>query len=67
MRPRAGRGKAAQFIPIRFVWANKVVGVLASKLVELHQASLQTGGSFLDGVVDTAKLKREFAAPSRSA
>ena len=37
----------------------EAAGVLASKLVELHQASLQTGGLSLDGVVDTAKLKRE--------
>ena len=37
----------------------EAVGVLASKLVELHQAFLQTGGSSLDGVVDTARMKRE--------
>jgi hypothetical protein len=37
----------------------EAVGVLASKLVELHQASLQTGGASLDGVVDTATMKRE--------
>ena len=37
----------------------EAVGVLASKLVELHQASLQTGGLSLDGVVDTARIKRE--------
>ena len=37
----------------------EAVGVLASKLVELHQASLQTGGSSLDGVVDTTRMKWE--------
>jgi predicted RecB family nuclease len=37
----------------------EAVGLLASKLVELHQASLQTGGSSLDGVVDTTKMKWE--------
>lgn len=37
----------------------EAVGVLASKLVELHQASLQTGGASLDGFVDTAKMKWE--------
>ncbi|MEK7712276.1 MAG: TM0106 family RecB-like putative nuclease, partial [Pseudomonadota bacterium] len=37
----------------------EAVGVLASKLIELHQAALQTGGSSLDGVVDTAMMKRE--------
>ncbi|HJX18970.1 MAG TPA: IS66 family transposase [Acidiferrobacterales bacterium] len=37
----------------------EAVGVLASKLIELHHASLQTGGSSLDGVVDTARMKRE--------
>ncbi len=37
----------------------EAVGVLASKLVELHQASLQTGGLSLHGVVDTARMKRE--------
>jgi predicted RecB family nuclease len=37
----------------------EAVGVLASKLVELRQASLQTGGSSIDGVVDTARMKRE--------
>jgi predicted RecB family nuclease len=37
----------------------EAVGVLASKLVELHQASLQTGGASLDGVVDTARMRRE--------
>ena len=37
----------------------EAVGVLASKLVELHQASLQTGGSTLNGFVDTDTIKRE--------
>lgn len=37
----------------------EAVGVLASKLIELHQASLQTAGSSFDGVVDTARMKRE--------
>ena len=33
--------------------------MLARKLVELHQASIQTGGSSIDGVVDTARMKWE--------
>ena len=37
----------------------EAVGVLARKLVELHQASIQTGDSSIDGVVDTAKMKWE--------
>ena len=37
----------------------EAVGVLASKLLDLHQASLQTGGSSMDGVVDIAMMKRE--------
>jgi hypothetical protein len=37
----------------------EAVGVVASKLVELHHASLQTAGSPTDGVVDTAMMKRE--------
>jgi predicted RecB family nuclease len=37
----------------------EAVGVLASKLIELHQASLQTGGASLDGVVDTDRIKWE--------
>ncbi len=37
----------------------EAVGVVASKLVELHQASFQAGGFSLDGVVDTTKMKRE--------
>lgn len=36
----------------------EAVGVLASKLVELHHAFLQIEGSSLDGVVDTAMMKR---------
>jgi len=37
----------------------EAVGMLTNKLVELHQAFLQTAGSSLDGVVDTARMKRE--------
>lgn len=37
----------------------EAVGVLASKLAELQQASLRTDGSSLVGVVDTARMKRE--------
>lgn len=37
----------------------EAVGVVASKLVELHQASFQAGGFSIDGVVDTTKMKRE--------
>jgi predicted RecB family nuclease len=37
----------------------EAVGVLARKLVELHQASFQTGGLAIDGIVDTATMKRE--------
>jgi predicted RecB family nuclease len=37
----------------------EAVEVLARKLVELHQSSLQIGGLSLDGVVDTTRMKRE--------
>jgi len=37
----------------------EAVEVLASKLVEIHQASLETGRLSLDGVVDTARIKWE--------
>ena len=37
----------------------EAVGVLARKLVELHQASIQSETSSIDGVVDTAKMKWE--------
>ncbi len=37
----------------------EAVQVLASKLAELQQATLQTAGASLDGVVDTTQMKRE--------
>jgi predicted RecB family nuclease len=37
----------------------EAVGLLASKLGQLHQASLQTGSSSIDGVVDTSRMKWE--------